>query len=136
MLPVTNPALDLLIFQLRLDAVLLGLLLLPVLLPRHTRPENDILAHTRRIEAGPRGVAFFQAEFGPAAALGNAGIHGFFDHGGADAARGFHFFAVVVEAISDGGFGAVFVGGDLRGREGVGVVEFFVIGPVGAAEKR
>ncbi len=78
-------------------------------------------------------MALLEAEFGPGLALGDAGVDGFFDDGGADAAGGFYFFAVVVEAVAGGGFGAVFVGGDLGGGEGVGVVELFVVGPVGAA---
>lgn len=135
MLAIANPALDLLILQLRLDAILLGLLLLAVLLPRHARPEDDVLADGGRIEARPGGVAFFEAELGPGAAFGDAGVDGFFDDGGADAAGGFDLFAVVVEAVGDVSFGAVFVGGDLGRGEGVGVVEFFVVGPVLAARR-
>jgi len=78
-------------------------------------------------------VALFEAELGPGAAFGDAGVDGLFNDGGTDTAGGFYLFAVVVEAVGDGGFGAVFVGGDLGGGEGVGVVEFFVVGPVGAA---
>ena len=78
-------------------------------------------------------MALFETKLGPGAALGDAGVDGFFDDGGADAAYGFDFLAIVVEAVGDGGFGAVFVGGDLGGRKDVGVVEFFVVSPVGAA---
>lgn len=78
-------------------------------------------------------MAGLAAEFGPCAALGHTGVDGFFDDGGADAACGFHFFALVVVTIGDDGFGTVFVGGDLlRGKRGR-LVEIFVISPVRAA---
>ena len=80
-------------------------------------------------------MAFFEPEFGPGAAFGDAGVDGFFDDGGADAAGGFYFFTFVVEAEGCRRFGAVFVGGDLGSGEGVVVVEFFVVGPVGAAAR-
>lgn len=133
MLAVADPAFDFFVFELCLDAVLLGLLLLAIFFPRHARPEDDVLAHARGVEARPGGVALFEAELGPGAAFGDAGVDGLFDDGGPDAARGFDFFAVVVEAVRDGCFGAVFVSGDLGRGESVGVVEFFVVGPVGAA---
>ena len=78
-------------------------------------------------------MVLLEAEFGPGAAGGDAGVDGFADDGGADAADGFHFFAGVVEPVGCYCFGAVFVGGDLLGGEGAGVVEIFVVGPVGAA---
>lgn len=56
-----------------------------------------------------------------------------FDDGGADPARGFDLFAVVVEAVGYYGFRAVFVRGDGLWREGGGIVEVFVVGPEFAA---
>lgn len=80
-------------------------------------------------------MALFEAELGPAFALGDAGVDVFFDDGGADAAGRLDAFAVVVEAVGYYCFCAVFVRRyGLRG-EGGGVVEvvFDVFGPVGTA---
>ena len=78
-------------------------------------------------------MALLEAEFGPGLALGDAGVDGFFDDGGADPARGLDLFAVVVEAVGYYGFRAVFVRGDGLWREGGGIVEVFVVGPEFAA---
>lgn len=80
-------------------------------------------------------MAFFKAEFGPSATLGHAWIDGFFDNCGADAAGSFDFLPVVIKSVRYHGFGAIFVGGNLLGGKGGGVIEFFVIGPVRAARK-
>ena len=69
-------------------------------------------------------MALLAPELRPGPPFGDAGIDGFFDHGGADAAGGFHFLAVVVEAVGDYGLGTVFVCGDLRGGEGGGIIVF------------
>ena len=135
MLPVTDPALDLHVLQLLLRVIPHFLLLFAVLLPRHARPEDDVLAHARGVEARPRGMALFEAELGPAFALGDAGVDIFLDNGGADAAGSFDSFAVVVETVGDDGFGTVLVGRHgLRGQAcGVFNVVFDVVGPVMAA---
>lgn len=78
-------------------------------------------------------MAFFEAEFRPGAPFRHGGVDGFADDGGADAPGGFHLFAGIVEGVGDDRFGAVFVRGDGLWGEGGGVVEFFVVGPVGAA---
>lgn len=133
MFAVANSALDLLVFQLRLDTVRVRLLLLAILLPRNTRPEDYVFTHTRRVKRGSHGVAFFKAKFGPGATLRHAWIDGFFDNGGPDAASGFHFLPFVVKTIRYHRFGAIFVGGNLLGGEGGGVIEFFIVSPVRAA---
>lgn len=79
-------------------------------------------------------MPFFEPEFRPLPAGGHARVDGFVHDGCAHAAGGFELFAGVVEAVGGYGFGAVFVGADLLGGEGAGVVEIFVVGPVGAAE--
>ena len=120
MFPITNPTLHLHILQfllIRPRRVLL-LALLPILLPRHARSENYILAHRGSVEAWARGVIFFETEFRPGAPRGNAGVDGCGGGGGFDAAGCFDAFGGgVVEAVGGYGFGAVFVGGyGLRGE--------------------
>ena len=122
MLPITDPTLDLLILQLRLDTIRRRFLLLIILLPCNTRLEDDVFPYGGGVEGRAGRVAFFVAEFRPGAPLGDFWVDGFADDGGADAARGFHFLAGVVEGVGDAGFGAVFVGGYLWGGEDVGVV--------------
>ena len=82
-------------------------------------------------------MALFEAELGPALALGDAGVDVFFDNGGADAAGGFDTLAVVVEAVGYDGFSAVFIRGYSLGWQGCGVVEvvFDVVGPVWTADR-
>ena len=99
MLAITDPTLDLLVFELLFDAVLLRLLLLAVLLPSYARPENDVLPNARRIERGSRGMALFAAELGPSSPLGNARVDRFLDDSGTNAAGCFDLFAIVVEAV-------------------------------------
>ena len=112
MLPVADPALDLHVLQLLLRVIRPDLLLLlAVLLPRHTRPKYNVLAYTRRVEARSRRVSLFEPEFRPAFALGDARVDVLFDDGGAYAAGGFDAFAVVVESVGDDCFGAVLVRG-------------------------
>ena len=78
-------------------------------------------------------MPLFEPEFGPGAPFGDGGVDGFADDGRADAAGGFYFFAGVVEGVRDYCFCAVLVRGNgLRGK-GRGIVEFFVVGPIGAA---
>ena len=125
MLPIANPALDLHVLQLLLRIVFLRLLLLPILLPRDARLEDYVLAYGGGVEGWTGRVVLLEPEFGPGPPLCDAGVDGFFDDGGADAARGLYAFAVVVEAVGCYCFGAIFVGGHLlRGqRGGGGVVE-------------
>ena len=136
-LAVADAAAHFLVLQLVAHALLLAFLLarsiLPVSLPGHARAEDDVLAHARGVEGGADGVSLLEAELGPAAPRGDGGVDGLADDGGADAAGGLNALAVVVEAVGDDGLGAVFVGRDGLGGQGGGVVEFFVIGPVGAA---
>ena len=80
-------------------------------------------------------MSLFVAEFCPAAPLRYARVDGFAYDGCAYPSCCFDPLAVFVEAVGDDGFGAVFVRGDGLGREGRGVVEFFVVGPVGTAER-
>ena len=133
MLPVTDTALHLLILQLLLHAVLVRLLLLRICLPVDARPEDDVLAHSRGFEGRAQGLAFLQAELGPAFALGDAGVDVSLCDGGAYSAGGLDLFAVVVEAVGYYGLGPIFVGSYLLGGEDGGIVELFVVGPVGAA---
>lgn len=151
MLPVADAALDLLILELLLQTVLVDaplhllvalaqllaaaavLAILGVPLPGDAGPEDDVLADAGGVERRPRGVALFQPELGPPPAFGDARVDGFAHDGGADAAGRLDLFAGIVEGVGDDGFGAVFVGRDGLRRESGGVVEFFVVGPVGAA---
>ena len=67
-------------------------------------------------------MVFFETEFRPCAAGGDAGVYGCGCCGGFYATRGFDAFGGgVVEAVSGYCFGAVFVGGYGLGGEGVGV---------------
>lgn len=132
-LAITDPTLDFFVLEFLFDVILLRLLVLAIFFPSHAWPEDDVFAHACRVERGTRRVTFFAAELSPGAPLGDTRIDGFLDNRGSDAAGGFHFFAVVVEAVGDDGFGAIFVRGDLLWREGWRIVELFVVGPVGAA---
>lgn len=80
-------------------------------------------------------MALFAAEFGPGPPLGDARVDGFLHDSGADAAGRFDLFVLVVKAVRDDGFGAIFVGGDLLRGKGERVVEIVIVGPVGAAAK-
>ncbi len=133
MFPVTYTTLDLHVLQLVLGIIPHLLLLLPILLPRYARPEDDVLSHTRCVEGGASRVSFFHAEFCPAFTFGDARIYFLCFDGGADTACGLYSLAFVVEAVGHDIFGAIFVRGDSLGGQGRGVVEFIVVGPVGAA---
>ena len=112
MLSVTYTTLDFHIFQLLFRIISRFLLLFAILLPRDTRPEYDILAHTRRIKRGASGVSLFVAKFRPGFPLSYSGVDLFCLDCRADAAGGFDALAFVVEAIGNYGFGAVFVRGN------------------------
>ena len=78
-------------------------------------------------------MSLLEAELGPAAPGGDGRVDGLTDDGGADAAGSFDTLAVVVEAVGNDGFGAVFIGGNGLGRKRGGIVELFVVSPVRAA---
>ncbi len=54
--------------------------------------------------------------------------------GKSDSTSSLDLLAVIVESITDDRLGAILVGSDCLGREGVarGIIELFVISPVGA----
>lgn len=135
MLSATDSAFDLLILQLILHASLLasGLLrLLRLCLPVHAGSENDILADRGRIERWTGGISLLETELGPCFSLRHSRVDVFLYNGGADSACGFHFLAIVVKTVGYDGFGAIFICEYLLGRKCGGVIEFFIIGPVGA----
>jgi len=78
-------------------------------------------------------MSFLEAELRPGLTGRDGGVDLFLDDGCADTTGGFDAFAIVVEEVGGDGFGAVFVCGDGLGGEGGGVVELFVVGPVGPA---
>jgi hypothetical protein len=136
MLARTNSALHLLILQLILDASLLPSILLRLSrlrLPVDRGAEDDILADRGRVERGARGVALFETELGPGSPLRDLRVDVLTDDGRLDPSGDLYFFAVVVEPVAGYGLGAVFVRCDLLRGECGGVVEFFVVRPVGAA---
>ena len=137
MLSVADSALDFLILQLGFEIALPvpGPLLrfgFGVRFPVDPWLEGDVLAHAGGVEARAGGMSFLEAELRPRAPFGDPGVDGLFDDGGANAAGGFDLFACVVEAVGDYCFRAVFVGAHLLGGEGAGIIEFFVVSPVGA----
>ncbi len=81
-------------------------------------------------------MTFLKPEFGPRFALCDARVDVFFDDCGTYSARGLETLAVVIEAVGNHCFGAVFIGSYGLWGKGGGVVKFLVIGPVRAAEGR
>lgn len=138
MLSAANTTLDLLVLELVLHAALLGALLLGLLgicLPVNLRAEDDVLADGGSVEGGTGGVALLESELFPFAAFGDLGVDVFADDGGLNSAGDLHFLAVIVEAVGDDSLGAVLVRDHLLRGERGGVIEFFVVGPVGTAGK-
>lgn len=138
MLSGTDPTLDLLILELILHAALLAALLLRLLglsLPVNAGTEDDVFTDGGGVERRTSGVALLEAELCPRSSLGHPGVDMFADNGGLDAAGDFHFLVLIVEAVGDDGFGAVFVRDHLLRGERGGVVEFLIVCPVGAALK-
>lgn len=78
-------------------------------------------------------MAFFGSEFGPFFAFCYSWVYVLFDDGGADLARCFDLFAGVVEMVGYDAFCAICVGDYLLWREDGGVVELFVVCPVGSS---
>ena len=77
-------------------------------------------------------MAFFEAKLRPCLTGSDGGVDLFLDDGCADSTGGFDTLTVLVEAVGSDGLGAVLVCGDSLGGEGGGVVELFVVCPVGA----
>lgn len=138
MLSTANTTLDLLVLQLVLHAALLATLLLGLLsvgLPVDTRTEDDVLADGGGVERGTCGVALLETELVPFAAFGDLGVDVFADNSGLNSAGDLHFLVVIIVAVGNDGFGAVLVRDHFLRREHGGVIEIFVVSPVGAAEK-
>lgn len=147
MFPIAYATLDLLIFELLLQAIgidpsarhdpavpffdILAFLLIP--LPGDAGSKDDVFTDAGGVEARARGMAFFEAELGPFAACGDSWRDSFADDGFPDPLCKFDLFAGVVEGVGDFSLGAVFVSCDGGCGEGGGIVEFFVVSPVGAA---
>jgi hypothetical protein len=139
MLSTANTTLDLLVLELVLHAALLGALLLGLLgicPPVNGGTENDVLADGGGVEGGTGGVALLESELFPFAAFGDLGVDVFADNGGLDSASDLHFLVVIIEAVGDDGLGAVLVRDHLLRGESGGVIEFLIVGPVGAAGKK
>lgn len=138
MLSAANTTLDLLVLELVLNAALLGALLLFLLgvrLPVDGGTEHDVLTNGGGIEGRSRGVALLKAELLPFAAFGDLGVDVFADNGSLNSAGNLHFLVVIVETVGDDGLGAVLVRDHLLRGERGGVIEFFVVSPVGAAKE-
>lgn len=138
MLSAANTTLDLLVLELVLHAALLAALLLfflGVRLPVDGGTEHNVLTHGGGIEGRSRGVALLETELLPFAAFGDLGVDVFADDGSLNSAGDLHFLVVIVETVGDDGLGAVLVRDHLLRGERGGVIEFFVVGPVGAAEE-
>jgi hypothetical protein len=138
MLSTANTTLDLLVLQLILHAALLATLLLSLLsisLPVDAGAEDDVLADGGGVERGTGGVALLETELLPFAAFGDLGVDVFADNGGLNSAGDLDFLVVVIVAVGNDGLGAVLVGDHFLRREDGGVIEIFVVGPVGAAVK-
>lgn len=136
MLSGTNTTLDLLVLELVLHAALLAAVLLGLLglcLPVNAGAEDDVLADGGGVEGGTGGVALLVSELFPFAAFGDLGVDVFTDHCGLNPAGDLHFLVVIVETVGDDGLGAVFVRDHLLRGERGGVIEFLIVGPVGAA---
>lgn len=139
MLSTANTTLDLLVLELVLNAALLGTLLLfflGVCLPVNLGAEHDVLTYGGGVKGGTRGVALLETELLPFAAFGDLGVDVFADDGGFNSTGDLHFLVVIVETVGDDGLGAVLVRDHLLRGERGGVIEFFVVGPVGAAGEK
>lgn len=136
MLSTANTTLDLLVLELILHAALLGTLLLGLLsvsLPVDAGAEDDVFADGGGVEGGTGGVALLESELVPFAAFGDVRVDVFADDCGLNSAGDLHFLVVIVVAVGDDGLGAVLVRDHFLRRENGGVIEIFIVGPVGAA---
>lgn len=126
--------LNLLILQLILHSLRIRILalILRILPPINTRPEDDILPHARRVGRRPGPVLGRLPKLDPGLALGNARVDDLAVGDVANAAGRLDFLVLVVVAVLDDGGGAVLVldflgGGKVGGGE---LVEVVVVGPV------
>lgn len=134
MIALTDTTGHLLVLELVLEFALGRLVLLLRRLPICGGPEDNVFADRGGGEVGSGRAALFLAEFGPFFALGDAGVDVLFYDSRADLAGRLDFLVAVGQAIRDYCLGSVRVGDDLLRREGGGVIELFVVGPVRAAE--
>jgi len=81
-------------------------------------------------------MPFLEAELRPCLTSSNGWVDLLLDDSCADSTCGFDAFAVLIEAVGGDGLGAIFIGGDGLLGKGGGVIELFVICPVGAAVTR
>ena len=80
-------------------------------------------------------MALLKTEFLPFAAFGDLRVDMFADNSGLNSAGDLHFLVVIIVAVGNDGLGAVLVRDHFLRREHGGVIEIFVVGPVGAAVK-
>jgi len=79
-------------------------------------------------------MALLKPKFGPCPPFCNARIDSLFDDGASNAPGRFDTFSIIVKAVGDDSFGAIFVGGYLLRWEGLGLIDFInVVGPIWAA---
>lgn len=133
MLAVTDTALDLLVAQLVLHGLGVGvrLLVLRVLAPVGAGPEDDVLAHRRRVGHGARAVLGAVAELGPRLAVRHAGVHPLRVRRVPNPPGRLDLLVVLVDVVGDDGLGAVLVAERLGGRQLRGdLVDVIIVGPV------
>lgn len=132
-LAVTDTALDLLVAQLVLHGLGVGvrLLVLRVLAPVGAGPEDDVLAHRRRVRHGARAVLGAVAELGPRLAVRHPRVHPLRVRRVPHPPGRLDLLVVLVDVVGDDGLGAVLVAERLRGRELRGdLVHVLIVGPV------
>jgi len=78
-------------------------------------------------------VVFLEAEFGPCFTFCDARVDVLFYDGGPDPTGGFDFLAVVVETVGYDCLCTILVCGNLLWGKGGGILEFFVVSPILAA---
>lgn len=132
MLAVADTALDLLVLQLVLHRLRVGVLalVLGILAPVDTGPEDDVLADSCRI-CGAGAILCTFPKLAPRLAIGDARIDRLRVCDVADPPGRLYFLALVVVAIGDGGLGAVLVRDGLRRRQvGYRLLDIVIVGPV------
>lgn len=154
MVGTTNTTLDLLILQLILHGPRIIDLFLCIFSPVGAGPEYDILTYAGcvrcrldircqlflpstsiRFSTYSCGVLLRKAELRPLLPLCYSWVDDFFDCCESDAAGGFDFLALIIYSPCNDSFGTILVGSSLRGREFVGILKIFVVGPVAVAMK-
>lgn len=109
----------------------IGALVLGVLAPADAGAEDHVLGDRGRVGGRAGAVVGAGTKLGPALAVRHAGVDLFRVRDVADAARRLHFLALVVDAVCDGGLGAILVGNGLgRGQLGAGLLDIIIVGPV------